>query len=105
MAIKPEAVGRTIGTIRKAKGLTQRQVATETGLTVNYLSLLENGQRGVSVEVANKLATTLRVPAEFILFLAGDGKADGKAGKFGELFGATKDAILALIAAESEATK
>src|SRR5687768_2778981 len=105
MALKPEAVGRTLGEIRKAKGLTQKQVATQTGLTVNYLSLVENGQRGASMEVVNKLAIPLGVPAELILFLAGDHGADGKTGAFDELIDATKDAIKALIAAESEVAK
>jgi hypothetical protein len=48
------------------------------------------------------MASAPQVPAEFILFLSGDGKADGKAEEFGKLLRATKKAILALIAAEAE---
>jgi transcriptional regulator with XRE-family HTH domain len=106
MALDLQAVGRTVGEIRKAKRLTQRQVADRAGLTVNYLSLLETGQRGASVDVINQLADALGVPSEFILFLAGNGKV--KSGGSKELAGlmkATKDAIWALIAADSEVTK
>lgn len=103
MALDPQAVGRTIGEIRKARGLTQRQVAEHTGLTVNYLSLVETGQRGVSLDVVNQLAAPLGVPAELILFLAGTGEVKtGDASAFADLIDATKDAIRALIEAESE---
>lgn len=101
MGLNPEALGRTIGEIRKARGLTQRQVAEHTGLTVNYLSLVENGQRGVSVEVVNQLADVFGLPSELILFLAGDGGVNGDAGAFADLIDATKGAIRALIEAEA----
>jgi transcriptional regulator with XRE-family HTH domain len=105
MTLNPNAIGRTLGEIRRAKGLTQREVASQTGLTVNYLSLLENGQRGPSMDVVNKLANALRVPAEFILFLAGDGISASKAGDYRELFKATKDAILELIQIDTKTAK
>ena len=105
MTLNPDAVGRAVGEIRTAKGLTQKQLAAQTGLTVNFLSLLENGRRGASLDVVNKLAAALGVPAEFILFLAGDGRAGGRTKAFGKLAEVTKDAIRALIAAEPEPAK
>lgn len=102
MGLTTEAVGRALGELRKARGITQRELAAETGLTINFLSLVERGQRGVSMDVINRLADPLGVPPEMILFLAGERRSDGKTGPFDKLREVTKKAILKLVAAESE---
>jgi transcriptional regulator with XRE-family HTH domain len=38
-------------------------------LSVNFLSMVENGKRGISIEHLNELAEVLDVPTSFITFL------------------------------------
>lgn len=100
MGLNNAELGNTIGRLRKSRGLTQRQVAKSSGLTVNYLSLIENGQRGVSLQALNNLATALKVPSEVIVFLAGDGKAK-KDDPFGGLMKAARNSFMAAVEAET----
>lgn len=44
---------------REAKGIGQNALANETGVTQQYIWLIENGQRRPSVEVAKKIAEVL----------------------------------------------
>lgn len=49
------------------KGLKQKFVAENIGVTTTYLSQLLNGSRHLSVEIAIKVARFLNVPLEKIL--------------------------------------
>lgn len=42
--------------IRKNRGLTLNQVANKTGLSQSFLTRLENGTRGLTIETAKKLS-------------------------------------------------
>lgn len=42
-------IGQAIKFYRKKQGLTQEQVAESSGLSVKYISLLENGSSKISV--------------------------------------------------------
>lgn len=46
---------------RKARGLTQLQLAQLTGVTKQYIYLIESGKRRPSYEVAKELASILKV--------------------------------------------
>ncbi len=51
--------------IRKAKGITQRALATETGLSFSMISKLESGeQSNPSLETVKKIAQGLAVPVD-----------------------------------------
>ena len=54
-----DAFGAEIRRYRKAAGLTQAELATAMGTTRRLLSALENGERGVSVEMALTAAAEL----------------------------------------------
>lgn len=45
--------------LRKAKGLTQLQVAQAAGISFSTVSLYESGQRKLPVEVAQKISPLL----------------------------------------------
>ena len=45
--------------LRKSKGLTQQQLSVETGLSQNYISSIENGERNAPVRTAKKIAAAL----------------------------------------------
>lgn len=54
-------VGRNFGRLRKAKGLTQEQVAERSGLSQQYLSGLESGRRNPTLITLFEVATALGV--------------------------------------------
>lgn len=51
----------------KSKGLKQKFVAENIGVTTTYLSQMLNGSKHFSVEIAIKMARFLDVPLEKIL--------------------------------------
>jgi len=57
---EPLRFGEPLRARRKHLGLTQQQVAESAGLTVNYLSLLENNRRTPSFDTLEALAEALR---------------------------------------------
>jgi transcriptional regulator with XRE-family HTH domain len=64
-------VGEALRMIRSRKEVTQDTLAKRTGLTINFLSRVENGKKGVSQHVAERIAGALGVPVSF-LYLLGD---------------------------------
>jgi len=55
------SLGTRIKELRQNKGLTLEQVATETGLSVSFLSLLERNKVSISVDNLEKLARYFEV--------------------------------------------
>jgi transcriptional regulator with XRE-family HTH domain len=57
-------VGKTIRTIRKKKGLKLRELSARTGISISFLSDIENGRSNPSVKrlksIAEGLGTTLK---------------------------------------------
>lgn len=53
-----------IRSVRKAKALTLEEMAEETGISTSYLSRIESGGRGLSLESVIKIARFLRVEPE-----------------------------------------
>jgi len=67
-----ESFGAYIQRARRARGWTQRMVATELGIDFTYLSKLENGRgEPPGDETIRKLANLLDLDAETLLALAG----------------------------------
>lgn len=54
-------VGDNFGRVRKAKGLTQEQVAERSGFSQQYLSDLERGRRNPTVVSVYELALALDI--------------------------------------------
>ena len=57
MEIHPKGLGKAVAEVRRARGVTQKEVAKLSGFTVNFLSLVENGERALSLDGLNRLAT------------------------------------------------
>lgn len=71
--LTPEKIGHAILEVRKSRGLTQKVVSQRSGLTINYISLVENGRRGaITIGSLNKFGRAYDLPPVFILFLADD---------------------------------
>lgn len=54
--IDPILLGSAIASARRARGFTQHELGQMTGLTVNYLSLLEHGHRSTSLDSLTAIA-------------------------------------------------
>lgn len=65
-------LGRAIKLCRSQREMTQTKLATETGLSVSYLSLLEKNKRDPSVSTIQKIAEALSIPSSILFFLAAD---------------------------------
>ena len=66
-------LGKAISLCRKQRGLTQAELAVRAGLSVSYLSLLEqNKRKDPTLSTIQKLAEALRVPSGILFFLAAD---------------------------------
>ena len=65
-------IGRSIRKYRIALELAQRELAEEAGISVPFLSQIENGHRDPSPAVLKRLASVLEVPIELILLNAID---------------------------------
>ena len=61
------ALGRNIVRYRKARQLTQRELARRTGVDRTYLSQIENGKFNVSVALIYRIAQVLEVTADQLL--------------------------------------
>lgn len=68
-------LGKAITLCRKQRGLTQAELAARSGLSISYLSLLEQNKRtDPSLSKIQALAEALRVPSGILFFLAADQK-------------------------------
>ncbi len=54
-------LGMRIRYLRKKKGLSQEDLALDSGINKNYLSDLERGMRNPTVNILEKLAVALEV--------------------------------------------
>ena len=54
-------LGMRIRYLRKQQGLSQEDLALESGVNKNYLSDLERGERNPTIVVVEKIATALGV--------------------------------------------
>ena len=55
-------LGNAIKTVRKNKGLKQKQFCELIGITQSYLSGIENGNKKPSIDVLEKIAETVNIP-------------------------------------------
>ena len=60
-------VAKNIKALRLENGLSQKDLADKTGLTIRYISRLENTSPNITLEVIEKLAQGLSVPPATIL--------------------------------------
>ncbi|OMF02793.1 helix-turn-helix transcriptional regulator [Paenibacillus sp. FSL H7-0942] len=56
------SVGERIRAIRKAKGLTQQQLAELSGLDDAYIGSVERGERNFSIDTLEKIVHALGMP-------------------------------------------
>ncbi|WP_342571476.1 helix-turn-helix transcriptional regulator [Paenibacillus sp. FSL R5-0749] len=62
------SIGERIRAIRKAKGLTQQQLAELSGLDDAYIGSVERGERNFSVDTLEKITIGLKVSVYQLFF-------------------------------------
>jgi XRE family transcriptional regulator, master regulator for biofilm formation len=66
--LSPKRLSQVIKTVRTKRALTQAQVARKAGVTKNYITMLERGDRkNPSLDIVKKLAKALGVPVTALL--------------------------------------
>jgi transcriptional regulator with XRE-family HTH domain len=63
-------LGSTIKKIRKEKGLTQDQFATDCGITQTYLSQIENNQKEPNLGTLKSISEKLEIPLPILFYLS-----------------------------------
>jgi len=65
-------LGNAIRDIRKQRGLSQIQIASEAGITQTYLSLIEGDKKEPNLSTLKTISDSLGVPVPILFFLAMD---------------------------------
>jgi transcriptional regulator with XRE-family HTH domain len=68
-------IGMTIKTLRKHKGIKQKELALKLGISNAYLSSIENDKREPSLELTKALASHLEVPVGYFFIETYDVKS------------------------------
>lgn len=63
----PQILGRNVREWRKRRGLSQEELAFESGMKRSYVSDLERGTRNPSVKAVARLAKALKVEPDVLL--------------------------------------
>lgn len=72
---KPNAqqlIGRCIRALREQRGLTLEELASQSNITYQYLSGVENGKENFTISVLEAISNTLRVPLKALIASAYD---------------------------------
>ncbi len=68
--IAQRLIGRYIRQLREQKGMTLEELASEAGISYQYLSGVENGKENFTISVLESVANALQLPIRTIVSLA-----------------------------------
>jgi transcriptional regulator with XRE-family HTH domain/predicted nucleic acid-binding protein len=86
-------LGERLREVRKRRGLSQRELATNSGLSLSLIRKLEQGElRGTRLETVRRLAATLKVPT---MRLVAESSEDGSSASALERWAAVRAALTA----------
>ena len=63
-------IGKAIKLCRNQRGFTKTKLAQLSGLSVSYLTLLEQGKRDGFLSTIEKICNALNIPSTVLIFLA-----------------------------------
>ena len=63
-----EGLGKRIRTIRRQRGLTQKDAAMKVGISTAFFGLIERGQRKASIETLVSISNVLNASMDDLLF-------------------------------------
>jgi transcriptional regulator with XRE-family HTH domain len=76
------AMGKRIAQLREANGMTQKQLADRAGISVTFLSEVENGKRNISMGKLVSIAEELETTTDYLARGAHSGSRPRVADKF-----------------------
>src|SRR5690349_16983568 len=76
LAQRPAELATVLKTRRAERQITQQQLSEKLGVSVAYVSMLENGEKVPSPDLVPKLAESLAYPADQLLLMMGRLPAD-----------------------------
>ncbi|MCR2802553.1 helix-turn-helix domain-containing protein [Paenibacillus soyae] len=62
-----QRIGENIRILRKAKGLSQEQLALRADINASYMGQVERGEKNPTIDVLNKIAAALHTPLEDVV--------------------------------------
>ncbi len=65
-------IGRAIKLCRSQKAMTQMELARRSGVSLSYVSLIEQNKRDPTMSVVEEISRGLEVPLSILIFLAAD---------------------------------
>lgn len=65
-------IGKAIKLCRNQKGFTKTKLAGLSGLSISYLTLLEQGKRDPNLSTIEKICNALNIPLTVLIFLAAE---------------------------------
>lgn len=68
----PMNIGLAIKTLRSARGLTQKELAHASSLSVAYVCQIENNLKEPPISTLQQLSTAVGIPLSLVFFLASD---------------------------------
>ncbi len=66
--MKYASIGRNIRKYRIEKNMRQGDLAEKTGLSTNYIGMIERGEKNPSLETLIEIMNVLRVSADMVLY-------------------------------------
>lgn len=93
-------IGRAIKLCRNQKDLSKTKLAEISGLSVSYITLLEQGKRDPNLSAVEKICQALQVPITILIFLSTD--SEEKTGMSTELSEKLSVLALSLIGGDDE---
>lgn len=69
-----ERLARSIRAARKARGLTQQELADRLGIDQGHISRVERGQKGATIDVISAIAAELGVSVAYLFGEGGAGR-------------------------------
>lgn len=63
-------IGKAIKLCRNQKGFTKTKLAELSGLSISYLTLLEQGKRDPNISTIEQICSALGIPTTILIFLA-----------------------------------
>ena len=65
-------IGNTVRRLRSHRGLTLKELAEDTGLSLSYLSLIERNKRDPSLSNLAKIAKAFDLSPSILIFISSD---------------------------------
>lgn len=89
-------IGNTIRSLRKKRGITQKELSKLCGISQTYISQIENDARNPTLNTLDIIGKSLKVPHEIIAFLSLDSEsvAPNKREIFNKVFPSIKAMVV-----------